>query len=104
MQYSHEWKSHSSGLLLLFPRGSFYWASMKKLVMEAGSAKPHGNIGKKRGVQNDASVYTPVAEYLMSLVPLCEVHATECVRTMVSLCNNIDDIGVMYFPTYMSIC
>jgi len=63
----------SSGLLILFQRGSFYGGSMKKLALEFGSAKPHGNIGKKRGVKNDASVYYPVVEYFESLMPLCEV-------------------------------
>jgi len=63
----------SSGLLILFQRGSFYWGSIKKLAMEFSLAKPHGNIGKKRSVKNDASVYNPVVEYFASLMPLCEV-------------------------------
>ena len=36
-------------------------------------------------------------------MPLCEVQATKCVRTMVGLCNNTDDIEAVYLPTYMSI-
>ena len=46
---------------------------MKKLALEFGSANPHGNIGQKKGVKNDASVYNPVVEYFESLMPLCEV-------------------------------
>ena len=67
----------SSRLLLLFQRGSFYWGLMKQLAMEFGLAKPHENVGKKRGVKNDASIYNPVVEYSESLMPLCGVRATK---------------------------
>jgi hypothetical protein len=94
----------SSELLLLVQRGSFYWSSMRMLAQEYGAAKPHGNIGKKRGVVNEDAIYNPVVEFFESLMSQCKVRAMKVVRTMVGLRNSTDDTDAVYLPTYMSIC
>ncbi len=73
------------------------------LALEFGAAKPHGNIGKKRGVVNEDTIYNPVVEFFESLMSQCEVRATKVARTMVGLRNNTDDTDAVYLPTYMSI-
>lgn len=94
----------SSGLLLLFLWGSFYWVLMKSLTIEFCSAKPDGSIGMKIGVQNDASVCISVAAYLMSLEMLWHLCNNMCEDNSWSMQEHRYDIDAMYLQTYMSIC
>lgn len=77
---------------------------MNNCAKNFGSAKPHGNIGRKRGAREDEGVYNPIQQFFTErLIPLCEVRATETVRTMVGLRNNTDNTDLVYLPTYMSV-
>ena len=99
-------KFHSvctSALLLILQRGYTYYTQQKKLAVEFGSAKPHGNIGRKRSVDNDETTYAPVREYFEHIRKVSETRATETVRTMTGLRNSKDDIDEVYLPTYMSL-
>ena len=94
----------NSALLSILHRASDYHTKMNKCAKNFGSAKPHGNIGRKRGAREDEGVYNPIQEFFTErLIPLCEVRATETVRTMVGLRNNTDNTDLVYLPTYMSV-
>jgi hypothetical protein len=92
----------TSALLLILQRGYDYYVAKKKLAMQYGSAKRHGNVGRKRGVVDDTTLFPPLNAFFSSLLSLCEVRATETVP-MVGLRNSTEDIDKVYLPTYMSI-
>jgi hypothetical protein len=93
----------TSALLLILQRGYTYYSQQKKLAVEFGSPKPHGNIGRKRSVDNDETTYAPVREYFEHISKVSETRATETVRTMTGLRNSKDDVNEVYLPTYMSL-
>jgi hypothetical protein len=93
----------TSALLHILQRGSEYYTQQKKVALEFGSAKPHGNVGRKRSVDNDITIYAPVQEYFEHISKLAETRATETVRTMTGLRNSTDDIDEVYLPTYMTL-
>ena len=94
----------TSALLLILQRGNSYYLQQKKVATEFGSAKRHGNVGRKRSVDVDATIYAPVKEYFEHVKNLAETRATETVRTMTGLRNSsTDNIEDVYLPTYMSL-
>jgi hypothetical protein len=93
----------TSALLLILQRGSSYYTQQKKLAVEFGLAKLHGNVGRKRSVDTDEAIYAPVREFFEHITKLCETRATGTVRTMVGLKNSTDNIDQLYIPTHMSL-
>jgi hypothetical protein len=94
----------TSALLLILQRGYNYYIQQKKLAVEFGSAKQHGNVRRKRSVDTNETIYTPVREYFQHVSQLCEQRATETVRTITGLRNSKDDIDELYLPMYICPC
>jgi hypothetical protein len=79
-----------------------YYTAQKKIAFDFGSAKPHGNVGNKRSVVDDPVAFPLMQDFFMRLSGLCEVRATETVRTMCGLRNSTGDTDRVYLPTWMS--
>ena len=93
----------TSGLLFLLQRSKDYWTRIINDAMDYGSARPHGNFGKKKGVVTSMEVFQPLKEFFQMLEAQCEVRATEVVRTIAGVRNNTEDVNVLYLPTWYTL-
>ena len=66
----------TSGLLFLLQRSKDYWTHIINDAMDYGSAWPHGNFGKKRGIVNSMEVFQPLKDFFQMLEGRCEVWVT----------------------------
>eukprot|EP00956_Cyclotella_meneghiniana_P014585 scaffold21901_cov59-Cyclotella_meneghiniana.AAC.2 len=91
----------TTGIASIMQKGKDYWDRMKNQASSFGVPTPHGNIGRKRAI--DDEVYAVIKDFWAEVSLLAEPRATVSVRTMTGTTNSGDDDGTIYLPSCFSL-